>query len=392
LLKIEIPISPLNEQHRIVAKIEELFSELDKGVESLKKSREQLKVYRQAVLKHAFEGKLTEKWRAAQGCASVAGGQEPGATEENKTKLETADQLLVRIQKEREARYQQQLEKWNNDVKKWEDEGKNGRKPTKPRIPKVLTNLNDKVLSILPFLPQGWCWEKLGWMTLSVEYGTSTKSSKSGAVPVIRMGNIQNAKLDWTDLVYTSDKDEIEKYLLSIGDVLFNRTNSPEHVGKTAIYDDERTALFAGYLIRVNHFNSIIDSKYLNLFLNSVFAKQYGNTVKTDGVNQSNINGDKLINYPFPYCSLGEQKEIIKILEEKISVIDENDTEIRLNLKRAEVLRQAILKKAFSGQLVEQDPNDEPASVLLERIKAEKEKQIKSAPKKKRIKKRKTAA
>ena len=100
-------------------------------------------------------------------------------------------------------------------------------------------------------LPNEWHWVKIGDITLGVEYGTSAKSKESGDAAVLRMGNIQNGRFDWNDLVYTSDKTEIEKYLLRKDDVLFNRTNSPELVGKTAIYKGERTAIFAGYLIRV---------------------------------------------------------------------------------------------------------------------------------------------
>ena len=145
---------------------------------------------------------------------------------------------------------------------------------------------------------------------------------------MLRMGNIQNAKIDWTDLVYTSDKTEIEQYLLHPGDVLFNRTNSPELVGKTAIYRGDQPALFAGYLIRVNHIGNAVDSQYLNLFLNSHVAKQHGNKVKTDGVNQSNINGEKLQNYPFPYCSLTEQRDVVRLLDEKVSLIEQMERDI----------------------------------------------------------------
>ena len=102
-------------------------------------------------------------------------------------------------------------------------------------------------------------------MTCGVEYGTAMKSAPSGDVPVLRMGNIQDGKLDWSDLVYTSSPKEIDRYLLKDGDVLFNRTNSPELVGKTAIYTDSRPAIFAGYIIRVNHIESIVDGQYLNL-------------------------------------------------------------------------------------------------------------------------------
>ena len=337
-------LPPLSEQHRIVAKIEELFSELDKGVENLKTAREQLKVYRQALLKHAFEGKLTVQWRKA-----------------NRDKLETADALLKRIQTERAQRYQQELEKW-------EAAGKQG---SKPKVPKVLPPLTAEELAELPELPKGWVGKRLGWMTCSVEYGTAAKSAELGSCPVLRMGNIQNGKFDWTDLVFTDDEAEIAKYSLREGDVLFNRTNSPELVGKSAIFKAKQQALFAGYLIRVNQIPSIADSRYLNYFLNSHIAKQHGNKVKTDGVNQSNINGDKLINYPFPFCSIYEQEIIVEVLDSRLSEVDQLQQTIAATLQQAAALRQSILKKAFSGQLVPQDPKDEPASTLLARIKAE---------------------
>ncbi len=343
------------EQRRIVTKIEELFSELDKGIESLRAAKSKLEVYRQAVLKHAFEGKLTAQWR-----------------KEYKDKLETSEQLLARIKQEREARYEQQLQEWKSAVKKWDEEGKSGKKPQRPKKLSKVAGIGHDVTMKLSPLPESWLWEKLGWMTCGVEYGTAAKSTSTGSVPVLRMGNIQNAKFDWENLVYTSDDNEIEQYLLRDGDVLFNRTNSPELVGKTAIYKSERPAVFAGYLIRVNHIGTVVDSQYLNLFLNSNVARQYGNNVKTDGVNQSNINGAKLSNYPFPYCSIKEQREIVRILEKILSFVDETEESIDQEKTKADALRQSILKKAFSGQLVPQDPDDEPASSLLDRIKDEK--------------------
>jgi len=364
-------------QHRIVAKIEELFSELDKGIENLKTARAQLKVYRQALLKHAFEGKLTAQWRA-----------------ENQGKLETADVLLKRIQQERTQRYQQQLADWEKSkspsvpllqrgkassaasIPPFEKGGLGG--ISKPKAPKPLPPLTTEELAELPELPEGWVGARLGWMTCAVEYGTSAKSAESGACPVLRMGNIQNGKFDWTDLVFTDDEGEITKYLLREGDVLFNRTNSPELVGKSAIFKSNKPAIFAGYLIRVNQIATIAESQYLNYFLNSHIAKQHGNTVKTDGVNQSNINGEKLVNYPFPFCSLEEQKVIVELLDAKLSEVDQLDQTITTSLQQAEALRQSILKKAFSGQLVPQDPHDEPASVLLERIKSDSRKDAKT--------------
>jgi len=127
--KAEISVPPTNEQHRIVAKIEELFSELDKGIESLKTAREQFKLYRQSLLKHAFEGKLTEQWR-----------------KDNVDKLETADELLVRIQQERETRFQQQLVEWKQAVERWELAGQEGKKPVRPRKYKKLDLISDEEL------------------------------------------------------------------------------------------------------------------------------------------------------------------------------------------------------------------------------------------------------
>ena len=345
LWNYKFPIPPIAEQHRIVAKIEELFSELDNGIENLNTARAQLKVYRQALLKHAFEGKLTAQWR-----------------EENKDKLENASALQQRIQTERAARYQQQLTDWQAL----------GQKGSKPKAPKTLPPLNNVELAELPALPEGWLGARLGWMTCSVEYGTSAKSSETGICPVLRMGNIQNGSFDLNDLVFTDDKEEIAKYLLKEGDVLFNRTNSPEWVGKSAIFKSKHPTIFAGYLIRLNQIPAIVDSQYLNFFLNSHIAKKHGNKVKTDGVNQSNINGDKLVNYPFPFCSLEEQKVIVEHLEVRLSKVDQLDQIITNALQQSEALRQSILKKAFSGTLVSQDTNDEPAWVLLTRIKSEK--------------------
>jgi type I restriction enzyme S subunit len=340
-------LPPLNEQKRIVAIIEELFSELDNGLENLQKTQEALKIYRQSLLKSAFEGKLTKKWR-----------------NHNKNKFNNIEELRSFIQLERNKCYEHVVEKWEFD-------SKFGKKSQKPRQPKILNFITENELNDLPVLPDTWVWDKLGWMTLGVEYGTSAKSAKKGDVAVLRMGNIQNCIFTWDDLVFTSEKDEIEKYYLNCGDVLFNRTNSPEHVGKTALYRGEYQAIFAGYLIRINQINSIVNDQYLNLYLNSPLAKQQGNKVKTDGVNQSNINGEKLINYPFPYCSLEEQEIIVSILEKYFLCIDSIENEIQSSLLKLNAMRQSILKKAFSGELAPQDSHDEPANELLEKIKTE---------------------
>jgi type I restriction enzyme S subunit len=355
LVAISALVPPLNEQRRIVEKIEAMFDEIDKGVESLQKAHTALGLYRQSLLKSAFEGRLTADWRA-----------------QNADKLESPETLLARIQKEREDRYKAALDAWQEALTKWREGGEKGKKPAKPKRPKTFPDELKDIQITLPELPFGWQWAHLGWCSSGPEYGTAAKSSDSGEVPVIRMGNLQRGVIDWKNLAYTSDPDEIEHYSLKSGDVLFNRTNSPELVGKTSIYKGELPALFAGYLVRVNQIDEIASGPYLTYFLNSPYAREHGKTVKTDGVNQSNINASKLQEYPFPYCSPAEQGEIVRILDARLEAAHALEAEIDAALTRADALRQSILKKAFSGRLVPQDPNDEPASVLIERVKAEK--------------------
>jgi len=193
---------------------------------------------------------------------------------------------------------------------------------------------------------------KLGEVCTSVEYGSAAKSKEKGKVPVLRMGNIQNGKFDWSDLVYTDDENEIKKYLLKKNDVLFNRTNSAELVGKTALYKGERKAIFAGYLIRINRIESLLDADYLTYYLNTHAAKSYGNTVRSFGVNQSNINGTKLKNYRLPLPLLEEQHRVVEEIESRLSVADKLEETITTSLMQSETLRQSILKKAFEGKLV----------------------------------------
>ena len=323
-------------QQAIVNKIESLFDEIDEGIGRLKTAAQQIQQYRQSLLKNAFNGELTKEWRSKHADA-----------------LPSENELLAQIQTTREQHHAQQLADWQTAVSQWEQNGKEGKKPSKPSTLKKLESIEKLNEIELTELPDGWFWERLGLMTLGVEYGTSAKSQPEGKVPVLRMGNMQNGKIDWTDLVYSDNDEEIKQYSLKKGDVLFNRTNSPELVGKTSIIETDEKAIFAGYLIRINHLTEITDGRYLTYFLNSMIAKKYGNFVKTDGVNQSNINGQKLINYPFVFCSLEEQKEVANILEQKLTACDQLADELAKQLKQAELLKQAVLKAAFSGSLLD---------------------------------------
>lgn len=202
LAKSIIPLPPTNEQHRIVSKIEALFSELDKGIESFKTAHEQLKIYRQALLKHAFSGKLTEQWRA-----------------ENAGKLESAETLLQRIQTERQQRYQQQL-------KDWEANGKQG---SKPKAPKTLPPLTGEELAMLPELPTGWAWLRLGNTNVDVSdgpFGSNLKSSDyvDSGVRVIRLENIGSLEFIEEKESYISETkyELLKNHTVSAGDIVFS--------------------------------------------------------------------------------------------------------------------------------------------------------------------------
>ncbi len=198
---------------------------------------------------------------------------------------------------------------------------------------------------------KSWEWKKLGDLCNGVEYGSASKSKKQGKVPVLRMGNIQGGRLDWGNLVYTDDKEEIKKYLLKHNDVLFNRTNSPELVGKTAIYKSERPSIFAGYLIRIHRNEELLDADFLNYFLNSEIASEYGKTVVISSVNQANINGTKLMGYPIPVPALSEQRAVVENLDELSQETQRLETIYQRKLAAFDELKKSLLHQAFSGQL-----------------------------------------
>ncbi|MDL2339607.1 MAG: restriction endonuclease subunit S [Pseudomonadota bacterium] len=211
-------------------------------------------------------------------------------------------------------------------------------------------NIFDRhLLSVL--LDKRWKWATLGDLCTAVEYGSSAKSKAESGVPVLRMGNIQDGRLDWGNLVYTDNQDEIKKYLLKHNDVLFNRTNSPELVGKTAIYKSEMPAIFAGYLIRIHHKVDHLDAEFLTYFLNSQVALDYGNTVVISSVNQANINGTKLKSYPIPMPSLIEQQTIVTKLNELATETQRLARLYRQKLTALDELKKSLLHQAFTGAL-----------------------------------------
>jgi type I restriction enzyme S subunit len=345
--RFKFRLPTFGEQTRIVKKLEELFSDLNAGVAELKSAQKKLTQYRQSLLKTAVEGTLTAQWRTQN------------------TPTETGAQLLQRILVERRAQWEvKQLEKFK-------EQGKTPPKDWKKKYPEpVQPDIKD-----LPKLPEGWVWASVDQLTIEQKYGSSSKTNEDACgVPVLRMGNIQNGELDFSSLKYLpNDHDEFPHILLQDGDLLFNRTNSPELVGKTAVYRSQITPCsFASYLISVRFTDSYIP-EIAATFINSTYGKYWIKSVVTQQVGQANVNGTKLSALAVPLPPFDEQKVIIATLQTQIKQVAEQSIKLEVSLTQSAAQRQNILRAAFSGQLVPQDPTDEPASKLLERIRAERE-------------------
>lgn len=392
----EFLLPPIAEQQRIVAKIEELFSELDKGVENLHTAQQQLKVYRQALLKHAFEGKLTADWRT-----------------QNPDKLESADALLARIRQEREARYQQQLQDWQSKspsipllqrgmtrapasaatIPPFEKGGLGGisRNASKPKAPKTLPPLTGEELADLPELPHGWIYVKAEAICDFITKGTTPSKEllfdEKGEVPFIKVYNLtKTGALDFTiSPTFVSQKTHngfLGRSKVHPGDVLMNIVGPP--LGKVSIVPDHHPEWNINQAIAIFR-TSLLKSNVLAAFLASetTVRKTMRKSKATAG--QFNLTLEICREIVVPVCSISEQIQLAQELEEKSSILDQLEQTITHSLQQAEALRQSILKKAFSGQLVAQDPNDEPASVLLERIRAERAAQPKARGRKARV-------
>lgn len=340
-------LPPLSEQRRIVAKIEELFSELDKGVENLKTAQAQLKVYRQALLKHAFEGKLTAQWRA-----------------NNPYKLETADSLLKRIQHERAQRYQHQLADW-------EAAGKQG---SKPKAPKPMPVLTDEERAELPTLESGWRWVKYGDLCSHVRNGISAKPEGISGTPIFRISAVRPMFFDMADIRHIDNRaGRFDSYCLERGDLVFTRYNgSRQYVGVCAEYRSDEKWLFPDKLVQTRVLSKQMSTSYLEKALNSGASRRFVESKIRTTAGQSGVSGEDIKNIPVPICSSLEQKKLVEELESKLSEADQLEKILDTSLQQSEALRQSILKKAFSGHLVPQDPHDEPAAALLARIKAKK--------------------
>ena len=348
-----VPIAPLPEQRRIVAAIESYFTRLDDAVATLERTERKLKRYRASVLKSAVEGRLVP----TEASLARAEGRD----------YEPASVLLERILVERRRRWEEA------ELAKLKAKGKpptNDKWKAKYKEP-VAPGTTD-----LPDLPEGWCWATIDQAAEEVRYGSSSKTSKTrqDGVPVLRMGNIVEGVLDFSDLKFLPEgHDEFPSLLLRAGDVLFNRTNSAELVGKTAVFHHHADACsFASYLIRVRLLHGV-QPEYVARFINSYAGRRWIASVVSQQVGQANVNGTKLRACVLPLPPAAEQARINVEADRLMSLAFAAQDAVATNLRRCLRLRQSVLKWAFEGKLAEQDANDEPASVLLERIKSERE-------------------
>lgn len=343
--KFSLSLPPLAEQTRIVAKLEELLSDLDVGVAELKAAQAKLARYRQSLLKAAVSGELTAAWR-----------RDHPATE-------TGAELLTRILRERRTRWEQQQRE------RYAAQGKLLPKSRQHKYPEPVA----PDITGLPELSQGWVWASIAQLSVAQRYGTSAKTSENDAgVPVLRMGNIQDGDLDLRNLKYLPvDHEEFPDLFLDDGDLLFNRTNSPELVGKTAVYRSQVSPCsYASYLIAVKLSDNYVP-ELASAYINSVYGRHWVKSVVVQQVGQANVNGTKLAALAIPLPPISEQREIMTALQAQLTTVQDQQSAITHALALSAAQRQNLLRAAFAGELVAQDPRDEPASALLARIRAE---------------------
>ena len=281
-----VPVPPIAEQERIVKRLEIIKPLSDKYSEASEQIQELNNLFpehlKKSILQYAVQGKLVSQDPADEPASVLL------------ERIRTEKEKLIKAGKIKRDKHESVIFRRDNSYYE--------------KVDGIERCIDDE----LPFeIPDSWEWTTIGTTCINIQYGSSRKSESTGTMAVLRMGNIQNGRIDTQKLVYTSDKEEIAHYPLEYNDLLFNRTNSKELVGKTAIYKSEVPAIYAGYLIRIT---PLIDSDYLNYVMQTQFYWVYCQNVRSDAIGQSNINAEKLKNFIYPLPPLHEQKRIAKKL------------------------------------------------------------------------------
>ena len=340
-----VSLPPINEQKRIVSKIDELFSRIDEGERALERVSKLIERYRQSVLRDAVTGELTRDWR-----------------ERNKDKLETGQALLVYILKtHREAWEQTEL-----GIMKAK-----GIKPTNDSWKQKYTEPGDAATDFLGELPDGWQRVRIdavGHVQLGRQRSPAHHSGDHMR-PYLRVANVYEERIDVTDVMEMNfTPDEYKIYALQRGDILLNEGQSKELVGRPAMYMDELPgACFTNTLVRFRATSALLPQFALIVFLHYM-KSGYFRKVSKITTNIAHLGAGRFAEMSFPVPSLSEQREIVERIEEQSSSQAHLKSELGEQGKRVISLRQSVLKSAFSGALIPHDPTDEPAAALLKRI------------------------
>ena len=343
--QIQVPVPPRAEQTRIVEKLEELFSDLDAGVAELKAAQKKLGQFRQSLLKAAVEGALTAEWRT----------QNPPT--------ETGAQLLQRILSERRSRWEAK------QLAKFSDQGKTPPKDWQKKYPEpVQPDTTD-----LPELPEGWVWasvEQLAEFVTSGSRGWADYYANAGAT-FIRSQNINKDWLDLSEIAFVNPppSSEGERTRVRRDDLLLTITGA--NVGKAARVEVEMEEAYVSQHVALIRLVESELSGYLHLFLTAVAGGRAQLNKKAYGAGKPGLNLQQVASISVPLPGSLEFQTLLNTVANYLEAVAAKEGAINVALKQSTAQRQNILRAAFAGQLVPQDPNDEPASVLLERIRAE---------------------
>ncbi len=348
----QIAISPRAEQTRIVEKLEELLSDLDAGVAELKAAQKKLGQYRQSLLKAAVEGALTAEWR-----------------EQNKPE-ESGVQLLQRILQQRRARWQ------TKQLAKFAEQGKVPPKDWQAKYPEPVA----PDIAKMPELPERWVWASLEQIAADEPYslaigpfGSNLKvpDYRDAGVPLVFVRNIRSGRYGGKHAKFVTPEKaaELSAHSIKGGDVLVTKMGEPP--GDADVYPaDQPMAIITADCIKVRCSEDLMAPHFLATVINSYIGQMQIQPM-TQGVAQKKVSLGRFSNLAVPVPTFKEQLEIVELLLSAKEQADHQGDAIEHSLKQSAAQRKNILKAAFSGQLVPQDPSDEPASVLLERIRSE---------------------
>ena len=342
-----VALPPLAEQSRIVDALEAAFADLNAGVAAVEAAQRDLDRYRRSVLRAAVEGALTADWRR----------QHPDA--------EPAAALLERVLDERR-------EQWEADqFAKYESKGKKPPKSWRQRY-KLPVEPETEGLSDLP---GGWTWvtvDQIGRVRSGITKNRAKASETWEEVPYLSVANVQRGYLDLAEVkTIRAPAHKIAETLLHVGDILFNEGGDIDKLGRGWIWEGQLPRCsHQNHVFRVTLYSDAIEPKLVS-WTGNTLGQRYFMEAGKQTTNLASINQSKLKSLPIPLPPHAEQSAIVEAVEERLSVAAAAAAELDRQRARADRLRQAVLKRAFAGELVPQDPTDEPASVLLERVQKE---------------------